>query len=71
MNIAHVATLIRVLFVLVMLGLMVIAGALMARRRSSRGPGVVQRSQRFPAVRGSLESNDSEVAEPYAPRRAA
>ena len=66
MDIPHIATLIRVLFVLVMFGLMVIAGALIARSRSvepgrrdapsdaqSRARHVVQRSQRYPAGLGS------------------
>ncbi len=82
MDILHIATLIRVLFVLVMFGLMVIAGALIARRRASNGhrdapsdpsagPSLVQRSQRYPAGLGSRDSNDADVAAPHAQRRAA
>lgn len=75
MDILHIATLIRVLFVFVMLGLMVVAGALIARRRPSNGrpdalpdaspgPSVVQHTQRYPASLGSRHSNDADVEAP-------
>jgi len=75
MDILHIATLIRVLFVFVMLGLMVVAGALIARRRPSNGrpdavfdagpgPSVVQRTQRYPASLGSGNANDADVDAP-------
>ena len=79
MDILHIATLIRVLFVLIMLGLMVIAGAVIARRRESNGhrdapsdpsPGL-QRSQRYPADFGSRKSNDAGVAAAPSQRHAA
>jgi hypothetical protein len=78
MNIAHIAFLIRVLFVLAMIGLIVLAGALTAYRGASNtgrdaahGPTVAQRVQRLPAVRGSPESNDPEAGAPCTQRRAA
>jgi hypothetical protein len=74
-NIGYLATLIRVLFVLAMVGFMVIAGAL-AQHGASRpgrpgrsnarfGPAVAEPRHRY------FESNDSDASVPDSHRRAA
>jgi hypothetical protein len=85
MDMLQTGLLIRGLIVLVMFCLLVIAGALLARRekhRSSnsqgdaptspgRRPASMQRSLRYPAACGQLEANDSNASAPGAQRHAA
>lgn len=80
MNILQMSVLIRTLIVLAMIAIMVIAGALTARRRRAANPDPVVRSARQlgpPAVldggaaRSGLESNDSDFSAPGTRRRAA
>ena len=79
MNILQMSFLIRTLIVLAVIAVMVIAGALIARRRAATPePGVRSDRQPGPAVvypgRGvgdGLESNDSNLFAPRTQRRAA
>ncbi len=84
-NMAFLIRVLRVLFVLGMIGLLVIAGALLARRERQRAatlrsdaptsPGqrtaFMQRSLQYPANGGQAEANDAEASAPGTQRRAA
>jgi hypothetical protein len=83
MSILIVVSLIRVLFVLGMICLLMVAGALLARRETRRAsnpeapsnpwrrPAAIQPSLHDPATRGQPEANDSATPAPGFQRRAA
>ena len=82
-NIGYLATLIRVLFVLAMISLLVIEGALLARRerrsapnpgaprKSIAGPAIVQGNPGYPVADRRRESNGARVSVPGVERHAA